>query len=290
MTQLAFIGPGIMGRPMALNLMRGGHALNVYTRRPEAGQPLVDAGATACPTPAAAARDAQVIFSCVSDTPDVEEVLLGPDGVIHGAQPGSVVVDMSTISPSATRRMAAELAARGIEMLDAPVSGGEQGAVAGTLSIMVGGKTEVFERLRPLLGLMGQNIVHVGDNGAGQVAKACNQIVVAQTIVGVAEALRFAEASGVDPAKVRAALLGGFAYSRILEVHGQRMLDDNFAPGFKAKLHHKDMNIALNEGQSLGLELRGAQSAASYIAALVEAAEGELDSSAVIKLMRSVGD
>ena len=197
---------------------------------------------------------------------------------------------MSTISPSATRRMAAELAARGIEMLDAPVSGGEQGAVAGTLSIMVGGKTEVFERLRPLLGLMGQNIVHVGDNGAGQVAKACNQIVVAQTIVGVAEALRFAEASGVDPAKVRAALLGGFAYSRILEVHGQRMLDDNFAPGFKAKLHHKDMNIALNEGQSLGLELRGAQSAASYIAALVEAAEGELDSSAVIKLMRSVGD
>lgn len=290
MTDIAFIGPGIMGRPMALNLIAGGHTLYVYARRPEAAEPLVTAGATACASPADAARQAEVIFSCVSDTPDVEEVLLGDRGVVHGAHPGSIVVDMSTIAPAATRAMAARLAERDIHMLDAPVSGGEQGAIAGTLSIMVGGDAETLARVRPLLDLMGKNIVHVGDHGAGQVAKACNQIVVAQNIVGVAEALQLARNAGVDPAKVREALLGGFAYSRILEVHGQRMLEEDFTPGFKARLHAKDLRIALEEGKSQGLSMTSSQAAADYVFRVAEELDGELDHSAVIKLMEDVGD
>jgi len=290
MTDIAYIGPGIMGRPMALNLIAGGHNVFVYARRPEAAEPLVKAGATACDSPAEAARHAEIIFSCVSDTPDVEEVLLGQDGVIHGAKPGSVVVDMSTISPSATRTFATQLATRDIHMLDAPVSGGEQGAIAGTLSIMVGGDAADLARVRPLLDLLGKNIVHVGDHGAGQTAKACNQIVVAQTIVGVAEALQLAKNAGVDPARVREALLGGFAYSRILDVHGQRMLEENFKPGFKAKLHAKDLRIALEEGRAQGLSMESSAAAAGYIFRVAEELDGELDHSAVIKLMQDVGD
>jgi 2-hydroxy-3-oxopropionate reductase len=290
MTDIAYIGPGIMGRPMALNLIAGGHNVFVYARRPEAAEPLVKAGATACDSPAEAARHAEIIFSCVSDTPDVEEVLLGQDGVIHGAKPGSVVVDMSTISPSATRTFATQLATRDIHMLDAPVSGGEQGAIAGTLSIMVGGDAADLARVRPLLDLLGKNIVHVGDHGAGQTAKACNQIVVAQTIVGVAEALQLAKNAGVDPARVREALLGGFAYSRILDVHGQRMLEENFKPGFKAKLHAKDLRIALEEGRAQGLSMESSAAAADYIFRVAEELDGELDHSAVIKLMQDVGD
>jgi 2-hydroxy-3-oxopropionate reductase len=285
MTSLAFIGPGIMGRPMALNLMGGGHDMHVYARRAEAAEPLVAAGARAWGSPAEAAAQAEVIFSCVSDTPDVEEVLLGAQGVVHGARPGSVVVDMSTISPSATREMAARLAGQGIEMLDAPVSGGEQGAVSGTLSIMVGGKAEALARVRPLLDLMGRNIVHVGDNGAGQVAKACNQIVVAQTLVGVAEALQLARREGVDAARVREALLGGFAGSKILEVHGQRMLDENYTPGFKARLHTKDLGIALAEAESLGLDVTAVRAAADLIRRVAEEIDGELDHSAVFRLL-----
>ena len=290
MTKIAYIGPGIMGRPMVLNLIAGGHELVVYARRAEAAEPLVKAGATACASPAEAARQAEVIFSCVSDTPDVEDVLLGQDGVIHGASPGSIVVDMSTISPSATRAMAEQLATRDIHMLDAPVSGGEQGAIAGTLSIMVGGDAADLARVRPLLDLLGKNIVHIGDHGAGQTAKACNQIVVAQTIVGVAEALQMARNAGVDPAKVREALLGGFAYSRILDVHGQRMLEGNFKPGFKAKLHAKDLRIALEEGKRQGLSMQSSAAAAEYVFRVVEELDGELDHSAVIKLMEEVGD
>jgi len=274
-----------MGRPMALNLMAGGHELHVYARRAEAAEPLVIAGATAWGSPAEAAAQAEVIFSCVSDTPDVEEVLLGAGGVIHGAQPGSIVVDMSTISPSATREMAARLAERGVEMLDAPVSGGEQGAIAGTLSIMVGGNAAALARVRPLLDLLGSNIVHVGGHGAGQVVKACNQIVVAQTIVGVAEALQLANRQGVDPARVREALLGGFAYSKILDVHGQRMLDDNYTPGFKARLHTKDLGIALAEAEAHGLDATAVRAAADLIRRVAEEIDGELDHSAVFRLL-----
>lgn len=280
---IGFIGPGIMGRPMALNLQKAGHTLAVYGRRTESMQPLVAAGAKPCASPQEVASQADIVFIIVSDTPDVEGVVLGEKGVIHGARKGTVVVDMSTISPNATRHMAAELARRGVDMLDAPVSGGEVGAINGTLSIMVGGKAAVFERVLPLFQAMGKNIVHVGDNGAGQVAKACNQIVVAVTIEAVSEALTFARKNGVDAAKVRAALLGGFAGSKILEVHGQRMLDNDFKPGFKVKLHQKDLRIVMDDAGKLGLALPGAAIAAQHLNALMGAGDGELDSAAIVK-------
>ena len=282
---LSFIGLGIMGNPMALNLLKGGHKLRVHGRRPETMKPLVAAGAQACASPQEAAEGADVIFIMVSDTPDVEHVIFGELGVIHGARRGSVVVDMSSISPIATRLIAKKLAEKGVDMLDAPVSGGEAGAVSGTLSIMVGGKAAVFERVLPLFQLMGKNIVHVGDHGAGQTAKVCNQMVVAQTIVAVSEAMIFASKAGVDPAKVRQALLGGFAGSKILEVHGQRMLERNFKPGFKAKLHQKDIRIALLAAHELGLALPGTAMASTYLNALVGSDEGELDSSAIVKIL-----
>ncbi|OZA13636.1 MAG: 2-hydroxy-3-oxopropionate reductase, partial [Hydrogenophilales bacterium 17-62-8] len=220
--KLAFIGMGIMGKPMAINLNKSGHTVFVHGRRAETMAGPMAAGCTGCATIAEAAAQAGIIIVMVPDTPDVEAVIFGENGVVAGARPGSVVVDMSTISPTATRAFAERLNACGIEMLDAPVSGGEVGAINATLAIMVGGKPDVFERVRPVFEAMGKNIVRVGDHGAGQVAKACNQIVVAVTIEGVAEALTFARRNGVDPARVRDALMGGFAGSRILEVHGKR--------------------------------------------------------------------
>ena len=282
---LGFVGLGIMGRPMALNLMRGGHAMAVYARRPESMKPLADAGAVTCASPAEVAARADATFVMVSDTPDVEAVILGPGGCIEGARPGAVVVDMSTISPAATRRIAEALAVKDIEMLDAPVSGGEVGAVNATLSIMVGGKAEVFDRVKPLFELMGKNIVHIGASGAGQVAKSCNQIVAAVTIEAVAEALLLAQANGVDAAKVREALLGGFAYSRVLELHGRRMLERDFKPGFKAALHQKDMRIVLQSAHELGVALPAAALAAQHINALVGSGEGDLDSSAIYRVL-----
>jgi 2-hydroxy-3-oxopropionate reductase len=282
---VAFIGLGIMGKPMALNLKKAGHTLFVYGRRPESVAPLAQAGCTACASPAEAAALADVTIVMVSDTPDVETVLFGYNCVADGARPGSVVVDMSTISPTATREFAHKLAARGIDMLDAPVSGGEVGAINATLSIMVGGKPAVFERLQPVLAAMGKNIVLVGDHGAGQVAKACNQIVVAVTIEAVAEALVFARKNGVDPARVRDALMGGFAGSRILEVHGKRMLDNDYTPGFKTRLHQKDLNIVMETAKQLGLALPGAGLVMQHLNALMGTGSGELDSSAVMKIV-----
>jgi len=284
-TSLGFVGLGIMGRPMALNLMKGGHAMVVHARRPESMKPLADAGAVTCTSPAEVAAQADVTFVMVSDTPDVEQVILGPGGCAEGARRGAIIADMSTISPAATRRIAAEIATKGIEMLDAPVSGGEVGATNGTLSIMVGGKAEAFERVRPLFELMGKNIVYIGASGAGQVAKSCNQIVAAVTIEAVAEALLLARANGVDAAKVREALLGGFAYSRVLELHGRRMLEADFKPGFKAALHQKDMRIVLQSAHELGIALPAAALAAQHINALVGSGEGELDSSAIYKVL-----
>jgi len=282
---VAFIGLGIMGKPMALNLRKAGHTVFVHGRRPESMAPLAEAGCIPCKSTAEAASLAEVIIVMVSDTPDVEQVLFGDNGVAQGARAGSVVVDMSTISPTATRRFAEQLQARGIEMLDAPVSGGDVGAINATLSIMVGGKPEVFERVKPAFEAMGKNIVRVGDNGAGQVAKACNQIVVAVTIEGVAEALTFARKNGVDPAKVRDALMGGFAGSRILEVHGKRMLDNDYTPGFKTKLHQKDINIVMQTAKELGLSLPGAALVMQHLNALMGTGGAELDSAAVMKIV-----
>ncbi len=282
---VGFIGLGIMGQPIALNLIKSGHSLAVYGRRAETMEPLKAKGATACSSPKDVASRSDITIVMVSDTPDVEQVVLGDNGVIHGAKAGSVLVDMSTISPSATRDMARKLAERGIEMLDAPVSGGDIGAIQGTLSIMAGGKPEVFERVKPVLECMGKTIVHIGSNGAGQVAKACNQIVVAVTIEAVAEALTLARASGVDAGKVRDALLGGFAYSRVLEVHGKRMLERAYKPGFKVKLHQKDMAIALREAHQLGLSLPAAALLAQQFNAMVGAGEADLDNSGLIRVL-----
>jgi 2-hydroxy-3-oxopropionate reductase len=282
---IAFIGLGIMGKPMTLNLQKAGHTVFVHGRRPESMAPLAEAGCTACTSPAAAASQADITIVMVSDTPDVGQVLFGPQGVAEGARAGSVVVDMSTISPTATRAFAEKLQARGIEMLDAPVSGGDVGAINATLSIMVGGKPEVFERVKPVFEAMGKNIVRVGDIGAGQVAKACNQIVVAVTIEGVAEALAFARKNGVDPARVRDALMGGFAGSRILEVHGKRMLDNDYTPGFKTRLHQKDINIVMQTAKELGLALPGAALVMQHLNALMGTGNGELDSAAVMKII-----
>ena len=282
---VSFIGPGIMGRPMALNLLKDGHHLFVYARRAEAATPLVEAGATACTTcsEAAAASDFCVIM--VSDTPDVEEVLFSGEGVAEGANADSVVIVMSTISPEATRAMSDRLAQKNIRLLDAPVSGGDRGAIAGTLSIMVGGEHGAFERAFPLFECMGKNIVHVGESGAGQVAKLCNNMVAAQTITAVAEAFEFARAAGVDTARVREALLGGFAYSRVLELHGQRMLENDYAPGFKAALHLKDMNIAAASAKANHVKLPGADAARRTLERLLADGGGELDSSAMAKIV-----
>jgi len=283
--KVGFVGLGIMGHPMALNLIKAGHQLWVHARRPESMKPLADAGAVACANPGDVAAHADVTFIMVSDTPDVLQVMLGDAGIVHGAKAGSVVVDMSTVSPTATKVMAEELRARGVEMLDAPVSGGDVGAINGTLSIMVGGKPEVFERVKPLFEAMGKNIVHIGDNGAGQVAKACNQIVVGVTIQAVAEALTFARKNGVDAAKVREALMGGFAGSKILEIHGNRMLKHDFKPGFKTRLHQKDLNIVMQTARELGVALPGTALVMQNLNALMGSGDGEIDSAAIVKVV-----
>lgn len=283
--KLGFIGLGLMGRPMALNLLKAGHQVRVWARRAEARAPLVAAGAVACGSAAEVAAGAEVVVSCVADAPDVAQVALGPGGVAEGAGPGLVYVDMSTIAPAAAREISAGMAARGIEMLDAPVSGGEVGAIAGTLTIMVGGSQAAFDTALPVLQAMGKTVTLVGGPGAGQVAKACNQILTGVGVAAVAEALNFARQSGVDPARVREALLGGFAYSRILENHGSRMLERNFKPGFKAWMHQKDMRIVLDEAHRLGLALPSAAATAQMFNAMVGSGLGEEDSIAMLKLL-----
>ncbi len=270
---------------MALNLVKAGYLLSVFARRPQVAEPLISTGATLMSSPKHVAEESDLIITMVSDTPDVQEVLLGNEGVIHAIRPHSVVVDMSTISPSATQAMAKAFRTKDVEMLDAPVSGGVQGAMEGTLSIMVGGNASTFEQILPVFQCVGKEITHVGNHGAGQIAKACNQILVGQTITAVAEALLLAQKSGVDPSKVRKALLGGFAYSKILEVHGQRMLERNFAPGFKAKLHHKDMRIALNYAKALSIALPGAELVLQHLEKLVETGGGEMDSAAIATII-----
>ena len=252
--KLGFIGLGIMGTPMAGHLRAAGHELFVTTRRTPP-QALLDAGAVACKTAADVARQADVVFLMVPDTPDVEKVLFDKDGVAEGLSAGKAVVDMSSISPMATKDFAARVAALGCDYLDAPVSGGEVGAKAASLTIMVGGTEAAFARVLPLFQLMGKNITHVGGVGDGQTTKVANQLIVALNIAAVSEALVFASKAGADPAKVRQALMGGFASSRILEVHGERMIKRTFNPGFRIKLHQKDLNLALQGARELGVSL-----------------------------------
>jgi 2-hydroxy-3-oxopropionate reductase len=285
---VGFIGLGLMGRPMALHLAKAGHGLHLWARRPEVLAAFAAVNASAHASPAAVARHAEVVIVMVADAPDVEEICFAEQGLAAGAAPGVIVVDMSTINPNAARGIARRLGEKGIEFLDAPVSGGETGAINAALTIMVGGKPEIFDRVRPLFEKMGKSATLIGDSGAGQVAKACNQILTGVGVMAVAEAFNFAQKSGVDPARVREALLGGFAYSKILENHGQRMLDRNFRPGFKAWMHQKDLRIVMEEAHRLGLMLPSAAATAQLFNAMVGSGMGENDSIAALKLLEKM--
>ena len=286
---IGFIGLGLMGRPMALHLAQAGHTLHLWARREASLRPFAATAAVIHESPAAVARHADIVITIVSDSPDVEAVCLGEHGIIAGAKAGSCVIDMSTIAPDAARQIGVRLAEQGVHFLDAPVSGGEIGAINATLTIMVGGDNEVFEKVKPVLLCMGKTITWIGASGAGQVAKACNQIVGSVTLLAVAEALNFARQSGVDPALVRQALLGGAAYSRILENHGQRMLDRQFAPGFKAWMQQKDLRIVMNEAHRLGLMLPATAAATQIFNAAVGSGLGEADTVAVLQLLEKIG-
>ncbi len=283
--RIGLIGLGIMGKPMANNLLQANHNLGLYARNPKSLQTFSANNIEIYNSPAELAQHCDITITMVADSPDVIEVVTGEEGIIHGAKPKHLVIDMSTISPEVTRSLAKELASKGIDMLDAPVSGGEQGAIDGTLSIMVGGDADAFNYAYPALQILGKNIVHIGNHGAGQVSKACNQILAAQTIVAVGEAFLLAKSSGVDPSKVREALLGGFANSKVLELHGKRILDDNYKPGFKAELHFKDIGIALKSAQENNISIPGTERVEKYLRKLVEQGDGELDSAAIGKIV-----
>jgi len=282
--KLGFIGLGIMGVPMALRLAAGGHSLAVHTR--SAVHPdMLAAGATRCANAREVAAQSEIVFTMLPDTPDVELVLFGENGVAAGLTAGKTVVDLSSISPFDTKRFAQKINALGCDYLDAPVSGGEVGAKAGTLSIMVGGTQASFDKVKPLFELMGKNITLVGGNGDGQTTKVANQIIVALNIAAVGEALLFASKAGADPAKVRQALMGGFAASRILEVHGERMVKRTFKPGFRIGLHQKDLNLALQGAKQIGVALPQTAGAAQLMQACAAQGWGELDHSALVKAL-----
>lgn len=280
---IGFIGLGLMGRPMAANLLQAGYPLVVHSRSPAPVEALVALGARRSDSPANLARQATRIITMVPDSPDVERVLDGPDGVFTALQPGTILIDMSSIAPAVTRRLAARAAALGGTLLDAPVSGGDIGAIQGTLSIMVGGDAEAFAAVRPILDVMGnpERVVHIGPSGAGQLCKLCNQMVIGGTLAVVAEALALARKAGVDPHKVREALLGGFAQSRVLEVHGQRLLAGNYTPGFKMHLYAKDLrNVAATLSEH-HLPAPASAIAQQLVEAAMAAGLGEQDSSAL---------
>jgi 2-hydroxy-3-oxopropionate reductase len=281
---VGFIGLGIMGAPMAGHLLAAGHKLFVNTRG-KCPAALTQGGATICEAPAAVAKNSEVVIIMVPDTPDVEKVLFAKGGVAEGLSKGKLVIDMSSISPIATKDFAKRVNALGADYLDAPVSGGEVGAKAGSLTIMVGGPEAAFERAKPLFEKMGKNITLVGGNGDGQTTKVANQIVVALTIEAVGEALLFAAKAGADPAKVRQALMGGFAASRILEVHGERMVKRTFDPGFRIELHQKDLNLALSSARQIGLALPNTATAQELFNACAANGHGKLDHSAMVKAL-----
>lgn len=286
--QIGFIGLGIMGKPMAHNLLRAGFSLTVHNRGRGPVEELVREGAIDGKSPRGVAEQSGIIITMLPDSPDVQQVVMGQDGVVRSIRPEAVLVDMSTISPIVTQELAAAVEAQGAQMLDAPVSGGEKGAIEGTLSIMVGGREDVFQRVRPVFEALGKNIVHIGGHGTGQVTKACNQIVVALTIQAVSEAMVLAARAGTDPAKVRQALLAGFAQSRVLDVHGQRMLERNFTPGFRVRLHQKDLNIALATGEALGVPLPATAVVQEAFTALRGMGRSDYDHSSLVTLLEDM--
>ena len=286
---LGFIGLGIMGAPMANHLVNAGHAVFIHTRS-KVPELLAASNAKQCSSPKEVAQSADIIFTMVPDTPDVEKVLFGENGVAVGLSKGKIVVDMSSISPIATKEFAKKINALGCDYLDAPVSGGEVGAKNATLSIMVGGDENVFNKVKPVFDLMGKNINLVGGNGDGQTAKVANQIIVALNIEAVAEALLFASKAGADPAKVRQALMGGFAGSKILEVHGERMVKRTFDPGFRIELHQKDLHLALNSAKSLGVSLPNTATAQELFNSCAAHGGKAWDHSAMVKALEKMAN
>jgi 2-hydroxy-3-oxopropionate reductase len=289
MSNIGFIGLGIMGKPMAANLIKGGHALFLHSR---SGVPreLTDAGGKACVSAKEVAQKADIIITMVPDTPDVERVLFGANGVAEGLSKGKTVVDMSSISPIETKQYANKINGLGCEYLDAPVSGGEVGAKNAALTIMVGGSEATFNKVKPVFDLLGKNITLVGGNGDGQTCKVCNQIIVALNIEAVGEALLFASKAGADPAKVRQALMGGFAASRILEVHGERMIKRTFDPGFRIELHQKDLSLALSGARAMGMSLPNTATAQELFNACAAHGGAKWDHSALVRALEKMAN
>jgi 2-hydroxy-3-oxopropionate reductase len=287
---VGFIGLGIMGKPMARNLLKTGYSLVIHNRSRAAVDELSKEGAQVAASAQEVASRSELIITMLPDSPDVELVCAGEHGVFAGVKSGSLLIDMSSISPVVARKLAATAKTLGCDMLDAPVSGGDVGALNATLSIMVGGKERAFNRALPVFQALGKNIVRIGDAGAGQIAKAANQIVVGLTIEAISEALVLAAKAGVDPAKVRQALLGGFAQSRVLEVHGQRILDRNFKPGARVKTHHKDLQIALALGKEYGVPLPVTARVDEMFGALLAAGRGELDHSSLVTVIEQMAE
>jgi 2-hydroxy-3-oxopropionate reductase len=287
---IGFIGLGIMGKPMARNLIKAGYPLIVHNRSRAAVDELIREGAQAATDAKEVAGRTEIIITMLPDSPDVDLVYAGENGIFSALKSGTLLIDMSTISPAVARRLAGEAQRRGCDMLDAPVSGGEAGAISASLSIMIGGEASAVERAMPIFESLGKNIVYVGDTGAGQVTKAANQMVVGTTIAIISEALVLATKAGVDPAKVRQALLGGFAQSKILEAHGQKMLDRNFKPGFRIRLHEKDMKIALGAGFEYGVPLMVTSQVAQMMNAMKSMGQGDLDHSGLVKLVEKMAN
>ena len=288
--RVGFVGLGVMGRPMAGHLLAAGHELAVWARRPESAAPLLEAGASFCATPAELASRCEVVISVVTASADVEQLALGADGFIEGFAPGSIHVDMSTIAPGTARKVAARYAEHGIGWLDAPVSGGEIGARDATLAIMAGGEADVLERVRPLFAALGKTVVHIGPAGAGQVAKACNQMIMVNAIQACAEAMRLAGAHGVDLARVREALMGGSAGSRVLDVMGNRMARRDFVAGIQSRLHHKDFAILMDEARQLGAPLPVAAQTWQQLNALMALGGGRDDTASLLKVLEPAGE
>jgi 2-hydroxy-3-oxopropionate reductase len=286
---VGFIGLGIMGKPMVANLIKGGHTLFLSSRS-GVPQELSAAGGKSCASAKEVAQKSEIVITMVPDTPDVEKVLFGKDGVAEGLSPGKIVVDMSSISPIETKAFAERIREAGADYVDAPVSGGEVGARNAALTIMAGGSEAAFAKVKPLFELMGKNITLVGDVGAGQTCKVCNQIIVALNIEAVGEALLLASKAGVDPAKVRQALMGGFAASRVLEVHGERMVKRTFDPGFRIELHQKDLNLALSSARALKMSLPNTATAQELFSACQAQGGGKWDHSAMVKALEALAN